>query len=281
VKIIVFGGCNIDIVGQTTRAFQHETSNPGRVEIVTGGVGRNVAHFLASLGHDVELVTVISESFFGELTEASLFRSGIGFEFSRKLDVEDSFYLAMEDENGELIGAVNQMDNIERLDAEYVNACLRNIHKVDMIVIDTNLHVDTIKAIAESKGSIPLAVEAVSIEKVQKIRGILPMIDVLKVNEMEARALSSKENDFEILKDLLQLGVQEIHMTLGAKGSMSISKIGISHYPVDQIERVKSVNQVGDAYFAGIIHGYLMGLDSEKKMAFAAEMARKRLMGGI
>ncbi len=281
-KIIVIGACNIDVVGKSDQTYVQRTSNIGQVAIGVGGVGRNIAHRLAKLGDEVELITVIPETFFGELIEASLFRSNIGFMHVIKGDFEDSFYLSLEDNTGEMIGAINQMDSVNQLTPERVRDALANIMPCDMIVADANLSLDTLTMLAEFKGMTPLAVEAVSIQKVKKITGILSEIDLLKVNEMEARALVNNEaalSPNELVSDLLRLGVKEVHMTRGEKGILVGKNNEVIKFPVEKVREIHSVNKAGDEYFAGIIHSYLAGFELEDQIEFAQKLVVKKLMG--
>ena len=49
----VVGGVNVDIGGQSYAPLVARDSNPGRVRISLGGVGRNIAHNMSLLGVDV------------------------------------------------------------------------------------------------------------------------------------------------------------------------------------------------------------------------------------
>lgn len=51
----VVGGVNVDIGGQSYAPLVARDSNPGRVRISLGGVGRNIAHNMSLLGVDVRL----------------------------------------------------------------------------------------------------------------------------------------------------------------------------------------------------------------------------------
>ena len=53
----VVGGVNMDIGGQSYAPLIAGDSNPGRVQMSLGGVGRNIAHNMALLGLDVRLLT--------------------------------------------------------------------------------------------------------------------------------------------------------------------------------------------------------------------------------
>lgn len=281
-RIIVIGACNIDVVGKSDQAYVPGTSNIGQVAIGVGGVGRNIAHRLAKLGDEVELITVIPETILGELIKASLFRSNIGFMHAIKGDFEDSFYLSLEENSGEMIGAINQMDSVNQLTPERVRNELTNMMPYDMIVADANLPMDTLKMLTEYKGMTPLAVEAVSVQKVKKIEGILNKIDLLKVNEMEAKALvnnNEKLSPDELIGELIKRGAREVHMTRGAEGIHVCKNGSALEFPVEKVEKIHSVNKAGDVYFAGIIHRYFAGDELKDQIEFAQQLVVKKLMG--
>ena len=57
--VVVVGGVNMDIGGISHAQLVSADSNPGRVRISLGGVGRNIAHNMALMGLDVRMVTVL------------------------------------------------------------------------------------------------------------------------------------------------------------------------------------------------------------------------------
>ena len=59
--VVVVGGVNIDIGGQSFSSLVTADSNPGRISMSLGGVGRNIAHNLSLLGTDVRLLTAFGD----------------------------------------------------------------------------------------------------------------------------------------------------------------------------------------------------------------------------
>ncbi len=64
--VVVIGGANIDIGGTPYNKLIPEDSNPGRINIAFGGVGRNIAHNLINLGVRVKLITAVGNDPFGQ-----------------------------------------------------------------------------------------------------------------------------------------------------------------------------------------------------------------------
>ena len=50
---VVVGGVNVDIGGRSHAKLVAADSNPGKVSVSLGGVGRNIAHNMALMGVDV------------------------------------------------------------------------------------------------------------------------------------------------------------------------------------------------------------------------------------
>ena len=56
---VVCGGANIDIGAHSFAPLRDRDSNPGRVELSLGGVGRNIAHNMRLLGVPTYLLTAL------------------------------------------------------------------------------------------------------------------------------------------------------------------------------------------------------------------------------
>ena len=60
--ITVIGGINIDIEGSPFNKLRREDSNPGRISLSYGGVGRNITENIARIGGDVAVPKLGVES---------------------------------------------------------------------------------------------------------------------------------------------------------------------------------------------------------------------------
>ena len=58
-RIAVVGGANMDIGGFPSARLVMGDSNPGKVRMTLGGVGRNIAENLSRLGLEVHLITAL------------------------------------------------------------------------------------------------------------------------------------------------------------------------------------------------------------------------------
>ena len=63
--ITIIGGINIDIEGRPYNKLKYEDSNPGKISISYGGVGRNIAENAARMGEKVAMISFIGNDQMG------------------------------------------------------------------------------------------------------------------------------------------------------------------------------------------------------------------------
>ena len=76
-RVIVVGAVNMDLSGTPASALRSGDSNPGRVVMTPGGVGRNIAENLSRLGRAVSLVTVTGRDAYGRVIRQDCKKAGI------------------------------------------------------------------------------------------------------------------------------------------------------------------------------------------------------------
>mgnify|MGYP002625439131 CR=1 FL=1 len=115
-KVAVIGALNVDIGGRPLKRPVAKDSNPGKVSVRPGGVGRNIAHNLRLLGLDVKLLSAVGADEHGGLLLQSCAVHGIDTSLClRAEDENSSTYLYITDEHGEMQLAVADMDVTARL----------------------------------------------------------------------------------------------------------------------------------------------------------------------
>ena len=111
--ITVVGGINIDIEGRPNEALRREDSNPGKISISYGGVGRNIAENAARMGGDIAMISVIGKDHMGlgakeHLKELGVDVSGI----ERREDETSAIYLSILNDNNDMELAISDMDAV-------------------------------------------------------------------------------------------------------------------------------------------------------------------------
>ena len=142
---IVIGAANMDIAGRPNASLVAGDSNPGKVTMSFGGVGRNVAHNLALLDSDVRLLTAFGEDYRARELKEGCLDCGIDIDASITVPgASTSTYLFIMDEHGEMQEAINDMQIYEHVTPERIEERLDVIQHAAACVIDTNLTQQTI-----------------------------------------------------------------------------------------------------------------------------------------
>lgn len=260
---VVCGGANIDIGAHSFAPLRDRDSNPGRVELSLGGVGRNIAHNMRLLGVPTYLLTALG----GDSRALQIEQScrGLGIDLSHALRVPDgrtSTYVFVGDSDGDMAIAVSDMEICEKLTPDYFASQLDLLNGAAAVVIDANLPRGSIAYLTEHCTA-PIFIDPVSTVKAEKLRGLLARVHTLKPNRIEAELLSGvKITDdatlYQAAQALLDQGVQRVFLSLGGDGVFAAQQ-GETHLePICKAE-MRNATGAGDAMMASLVWSFLSG----------------------
>lgn len=283
--VSVIGASNIDITACPDAAYRPGDSNPGKVHVSFGGVGRNIAHDLRLLGVPVRFFT----AFGGDAYASSLRQSceALGMDLSCALtclEETSSIYIGIHDENGELAAGVSDMNLVRRISKDYIMKHLPMLAQSEAVFFDTNLEEETIAAIASSCPS-PLYVDTVSCRKAEKLKRVLERgggrLFTLKANLAEAQTLSGSviHNEADLhtaAKRLHAWGVERVYITLGKDG-VYVSDGQTAKTLPSLATKVVNATGAGDAFLSAVILAGLSGGSAEDAAKMGLKAARLTL----
>ena len=267
---VVVGGVNVDIGGRSHAKLVAADSNPGKVSISLGGVGRNIAHNMTLLGLDVKMLTAMGEDVYGNRIAESC--KALGIDASHALRVADcatSTYLYIADEAGEMAMALSDMEVCDRITPSYLSANQQVLQNAQVIVADTNIPVETLVYLAENC-TVPIFCDPVSTIKAEKLHPILNKIHTLKPNRLEAELLSgvairNKADAEAAAKALLQKGVQRVFLSMGADGMYAATaeeQLWMGNIPGDMV----NTTGCGESVLAALVWAWMNDLDLKETL---------------
>lgn len=276
-KITIIGAANIDITATPIGRYIPCDSNPSRVEIAFGGVGRNIAHNLCLMGDDVRFFTVFGDDAVALSLRDDCRRLGMTIEPILEISsARSNYFICVNDHNGEMQAGAADMELMQHFTPAMIEANIQSINASNAVVVDCNLREDVLQFLAEYC-STPLYVDATSAVKAMKIKSLLginctsPFI--VKVNQAEAVALSGIRGDVEAMAQwFLNQGVTRIYITMGARGvycSDGEQDIAVPAQPVT----VVNATGAGDAFMAGVVHAEMNGATMHDACAIAIKAA--------
>lgn len=264
-KVCVIGGANVDITASSASVFKMGDSNPGRVNVSWGGVARNIAHNLALLGDEPELLTVFGGGHFGPVLAEACRRAGIGVDHSEiAAEGVNSFFVSINNANGELLGGVADMSATEAMTPEWLAAREALIAEADAVVADANSSPAALAWLIDNSPT-PLFLDAVSVAKAPRIVQAVALSGkkgfyALKCNSLEYQEISDGLKNARIERRYVSQGAEGLQVYAGGERYFFPALPCI----------VRSVTGGGDALLAGIVHA---GVE-----ATVMEAARKGLL---
>ena len=258
--ITVIGGANTDICGGPAASLRLYDSNPGRIEVRPGGVGRNVAHNLRLLGLNVRLIAAVGDDVFGRELIAGC--AALGMDVSRMLTVpgaRSSTYLYVTNAAGDMHVGIADMDVVEHITPDYLRPLMDEINASDAVVADANLSAETLAYLAGAC-TVPLYADPVSTAKAPRLMPLLPRLAAFKPNRLESKLLTGQNYPGQAAKELLAAGVRRVFISLGSEGMIAADGKETIRLPRN-FGRVVNTTGAGDAATAAIVWADLHGLD--------------------
>ena len=265
--VFVIGAVNMDLAGTPTNPLREGDSNPGRITLTPGGVGRNIAENLCLLGRKVSLITIMGEDPYAEMIREHCLKAGIDLQYSFTEPRENtSAYLCINGQDGDLNVAVSDMSICDKLTPDKLEPLLPVLNHGSMVIADANLPEETLVWLAKHI-TVPMAADPVSVSKAARLKPLLSRLTLLKPNVPEAELLTGMtiggDADLPKAADALhRLGVQRVYISLGGKGVWADdAREGGVLLPCIPGPVVNS-SGCGDAFVAAAADAYLSGLNT-------------------
>jgi len=300
--VVVIGGANIDLRGKPIgERLERHTSNPGKINIGSGGVGRNIAHNLALLNVTVALLSAVGDDREGIRILEETGKAGVKMEqMLISGEHPTGIYLAILDEKGEMEAAVSDMQILDEITVEYLRSKAYLIKESKIVVMDTNIPEQSIEYVVDlcNKVKVPILVDPVSVEKAKKLRNVLDgsgrwYIDYITPNKDELEAILAIETETgdrqemdlaKTAEELNRRGAKKVVVTLGKRGiyvygggDSDLSQEG--RYGSDKFflapykGKVVDVTGAGDALVAGLVYGFYKGYPFKVAAKFGLQAA--------
>lgn len=256
-RIAVLGSLHMDVlVYGPDRPRKGETLAGHRWDLRAGGKGGNQAAQAARQGADVAMIGRVGQDDFGEKLLQALTDAGVNTQHVRVDDTAGSgMSVAMFDQDGDygalIVSGVNMHVGLE--DIELAAETLKN---ADCLVLQYEVPLDTVKAAAAFAREHNVRVLLNAAPAYPAPEGLLELIDVLVVNEIEAEMISgqpvdSVESAQQAAVRLLSQ-VSAVLITLGGNGVMVAEQgSGTTYLPGYRVP-LADTHGAGDAFIGAL-----------------------------
>ncbi len=265
-EVSIIGGITADIEGHPYSRLIQGDSNPGKISMSYGGVGRNITENLARLGVSVNFISVAGDDFPGRGAVRELQDLGVDVSGVRLLPYENTaVYMSILNLLGDMELALCNMDVLERLSVEFIDEALKNIGASKIVGMDTNLTEETLEYVTGKLEGVPVFLDPVSVAKAERAKNLIGRFHTVKPNRMEAEILTGmsilcEEDLEEASRWFVGQGVKRVFITLGA-GGVYYREGEVAGFMRPEPAEIVSATGAGDAFSAAVICGNLRGLD--------------------
>lgn len=288
--VVVVGGAVMDTKTRIADVPVLHTSNPGHATSSPGGVGRNIAETIARFGHPTVLLTALGADRVGQELLRHTRAAGVDMRNMLTTNAPSGVYVAVLDDQSELLVGVADMSATEALTVRMLAAHSDAVAAAELVVVEGNIPASVMSWLLgfAAASRVPVVIDPVSVAKAQRIGRILgPNVPVLIVtpnlDELAALTGTDVADDVESIGAAAALlhakGVEYVWVRRGPQGSVLHSR-GLEPvlFPAPPV-RLVDVTGAGDSMTAGFVYSYLQSGDVPSAARFGQALASLTVEG--
>ena len=276
--MVVIGTVFVDIKGFPEDLYIPEGRNAGRVEIVHGGVGRNVAEDIANVELRPRFVGMVDDTAEGAEVLRKLKNHKVNTDYVAVTQDGMGMWLAVFNNGGDIAGSISKRPTSDAMLRMLEEKGDEIFADADSIVIEIDLDKELIKTVFKYAEKYHKRVYAVvaNMSIASQRRDFLQSIDCFVCNEQEAgilfvcdfSGLTPEELCEELSRRVVSARIPSMVVTMGSRGAVYADMNGDKGvYPARKV-KVRDTTGAGDAFCAGVAIGMTYG----KGLAQAVEI---------
>jgi ribokinase len=240
-----------------------------------GGAGANVAVGVARLGGRVGFLGILGDDEYGRLLLRAFEDEGIdthGVRIARGKS-SPSCFIAVGPRGERMIFALGGEALLEEVD-ELEVLLLRGIRALYLTDVPIRVATAAMTAVREEGGFVFLSPGGLLISGgLEPMRPLLARADAVVISQAECSRLFVKETREQAARSLAAAGPGVVVMTLGSEGALVLHNNKIAKVKAYEVQDVLDTTGAGDAFAAGLIAGFIEGLDWSQAARFGCAVA--------
>lgn len=281
--MVVIGTVFVDIKGFPDDLYIPEGRNAGRVEIVHGGVGRNVAEDIANVELRPRFVGMVDDTAEGAEVLRKLKNHKVNTDYVAVTQDGMGMWLAVFNNGGDIAGSISKRPTSDAMLRMLEEKGDEIFADADSIVIEIDLDKELIKTVfryAEKYHKKVYAMVA-NMSIASQRRDFLQSIDCFVCNAQEAgilfvcdfSGLTPEELCEELSRRVVSARIPSMVVTMGSRGAVYADMNGDKGvYPARKV-KVRDTTGAGDAFCAGVAIGLTYGKTMREAVEIGTRLA--------
>lgn len=279
--VICIGAAFVDELFHMKEEMIVATTVEASVTKTAGGVSRNIAHQLALLGVEVQLISVFGNDSDGDWLKQSCIKAGVKLDASITKEGLSGKYTGILNMDGSLFTAFLTNAATNLITPQHLERNKELLKTASYILADANISADTGEWLLafSNETAIPFILEPVSVPPARKFKGIdLKGLHLVTPNEDELPVLCSDKALFtqHQIQELIEKGVENVWLHNGKLGSAIYNKERSITLHAPEIDIVDCTG-AGDGSLSGFILGKTLGKEDEDCLQLAHTLSAEIL----
>lgn len=281
--MVVIGTVFVDIKGFPDDLYIPEGRNAGRVEIVHGGVGRNVVEDIANVELRPRFVGMVDDTAEGAEVLRKLKNHKVNTDYVAVTQDGMGMWLAVFNNGGDIAGSISKRPTSDAMLRMLEEKGDEIFADADSIVIEIDLDKELIKTVFKYAEKYHKRVYAVvaNMSIASQRRDFLQSIDCFVCNEQEAgilfvcdfSGLTPEELCEELSRRVVSARIPSMVVTMGSRGAVYADMNGDKGvYPARKV-KVRDTTGAGDAFCAGVAIGLTYGKTMREAVEIGTRLA--------
>ena len=281
--MVVIGTVFVDIKGFPEDLYIPEGRNAGRVEIVHGGVGRNVAEDIANVELRPRFVGMVDDTAEGAEVLRKLKNHKVNTDYVAVTQDGMGMWLAVFNNGGDIAGSISKRPTSDAMLRMLEEKGDEIFADADSIVIEIDLDKELIKTVFKYAEKYHKRVYAVvaNMSIASQRRDFLQSIDCFVCNEQEAgilfvcdfSGLTPEELCEELSRRVVSARIPSMVVTMGSRGAVYADMNGDKGVYPARKAKVRDTTGAGYAFCAGVAIGLTYGKTMREAVEIGTRLA--------
>ena len=256
-KVVVVGSINMDLVTICNRVPEGgETLFGEEFFQVPGGKGANQAVAIGKLGTEVTMLGKVGKDSFGKDLIEAMKKSGVNTEYIEEGEKATGIAKIIVEKSGQNRILVVAGANSE-VDKAYIDKHLDVIKSCDILVAQLEIPVETVAYALEKAKEFGKKTILNPAPARELSEDIIKNSDLIIPNESELAVITGMKTDTReeiklAAEKLLNLGVNNLIVTLGSKGSLHLNKKICEFHSAYKVKAIDTT-AAGDSFIGGFV----------------------------